>query len=65
MGEPLGIFQYYDESTGKTHLQWSYKEDPELSHFEIEVYDEKLRKWVKFDKRNGVVPKQPKVGSNY
>lgn len=62
---PLGVFQYYDESTGKTYLQWSYVDDPELEHFEIEVYDENLRKWVKHDNRNGIVEKQQKRGSNY
>lgn len=65
MKYPLGVFQYYDKETDTTHLQWSYVEDPDVTHFEIEVYDENLRKWVKHDNRNGIVPKQPKRGSNY
>ncbi|MEH7454018.1 hypothetical protein [Gottfriedia acidiceleris] len=65
MNYPLGAFSYYDKDTDKTHLQFSYVDDPNLTHFEIEVYDENLRKWVKFDGRNGVVEKQSKKGSNY
>lgn len=65
MNHPLGVFQYFDSQTGKTHIQWSYVDDPNLTHFEIEVYDENLRKWVKHDGRNGVVVKQQKKGSNY
>jgi len=62
---PLGMFQYYDKDSNKTHLQWCYTDDPEVTHFEIEVYDENLRKWIKYDNRNGIVPKPPKKGSNY
>lgn len=62
---PLGLFHYYDSQENKTHLQWSYMDSDALTHFEIEVYDENLRKWVKFDGRNGIVQKQAKVGSNY
>lgn len=65
MKEPLGVFQYYDAESGKTHLQWSYTDDDSLSHFEIEVFDENLRKWVKYDNRNGIVKKQGKKGTNY
>lgn len=65
MNYPLGAFQYYDKENDKTHIQWSYVDDPNLTHFEIEVYDENLRKWVKADGRNGVYPKQSKRGSNY
>ncbi len=62
---PLGVFQYYDKETDTTHLQWSYVDDPNLTHFEVEIYDQNLRKWVKYDGRNGIIEKQPKVGSNY
>lgn len=65
MNYPLGVFQYFNEETGETHLQWSYVDVPDLTHFEIEVYDENLRKWVKADGRNGIVPKPAKIGSNY
>lgn len=65
MNHPLGAFQYYDKETDTTHIQWSYVDSPDLTHFEIEVYDENLRKWVKHDGRNGIVAKQPKKGSNY
>lgn len=49
MNNPLGIFQYYDKENNTTHLEWSYVDDSELTHFEIEVYDQNLRKWVKTD----------------
>lgn len=62
---PLGIFQYYNKEKDTTHIQWSYVDDPGLTHFEIEVYDENLRKWIKVDGRNGVIKKEPKKGSNY
>lgn len=65
MNIPLGVFQYYNKDTGKTHIQWSYVDDPDLEQFEIEVYDQNLRKWIKYDNRNGIVEKQPKRGSNY
>lgn len=65
MNTPLGLFQYYDKETDTTHLQWSYADEDDLTHFEIEVYDENLRKWVKHDGRNGIVEKTPKRGSNY
>ncbi|MES9681805.1 hypothetical protein ABWK22_02570 [Gottfriedia acidiceleris] len=65
MNYPLGAFSYYDKENDVTHLQFSYVDDPALTHFEVEVYDENLRKWVKYDGRNGVVEKQPKKGSNY
>lgn len=65
MNYPLGAFQYYDKETDTTHLQWSYVDDPNLTHFEVEIYDQNLRKWVKCDGRNGIIEKQPKMGSNY
>jgi hypothetical protein len=65
MNYPLGAFSYYDKENDTTHLQFSYVDDPNLTHFEVEVYDENLRKWVKFDGRNGVIEKQSKKGSNY
>lgn len=65
MQNPLGVFQYFDSATNTTHLQWSYEDSEDLTHFEIEVYDENLRKWVKFDGRNGIVEKEAKKGANY
>lgn len=65
MQYPLGVFQYYNSAADTTHVQWSYIDNPNLTHFEIEVYDENLRKWVKFDGRNGVIEKQPKKGVNF
>ncbi|MGQ4672360.1 hypothetical protein ACUIJ5_31310 (plasmid) [Bacillus toyonensis] len=53
------------KDTNTTHLQWSYVDDPNLTHFEVEIYDQNLRKWVKCDGRNGIIEKQPKIGSNY
>ncbi|MBK3496346.1 hypothetical protein JFL43_16060 [Viridibacillus sp. YIM B01967] len=65
MNYPLGVFQYYDKDSDKTHLQWSCVDDPSFTHFEIEVYDDNLRMWVKADGRNGGIEKQPRIGSNY
>jgi hypothetical protein len=59
---PLGVHQSYDPESDSTLLSWSYIDSDEITHFEIEYYDENLRKWVKFDGRNGIVPKQPKRG---
>ncbi|MGE7918231.1 hypothetical protein ACQKM9_04680 [Viridibacillus sp. NPDC093762] len=47
MNYPLGVFQYYNKDSNTTHFQWSYVDDSLLTYFEIEVYDEKLRTWVK------------------
>ncbi|WP_234447940.1 hypothetical protein [Viridibacillus soli] len=44
---------------------WSYADDPALTHFEKEVYDQNLRNRVKADERDGIVEKQPKKRSNY
>lgn len=65
MNHPLGAFQYYDKETDTTHLQWSYVDNPDVTQFEVEVYDENLRKWIKFDNRSGIIPKAAKKGSNY
>ena len=59
---PLGLHQVYDPDSNSTLLSWSYLDSEEITHFEIEYYDEDLRKWVKFDGRNGIVAKQQKRG---
>jgi hypothetical protein len=55
---PLGISQQYDAETESTTLSWSYIESADIEYFEIQYYDEDLRKWVPFDGRNGVVKKK-------
>lgn len=65
MNHPLGAFQYYDKANDTTHLQWSYVDDPNVTHFEVEVYDQNLRQWVKYDNRNGIIEKPAKKGINY
>ena len=52
---PLGIVQVYDKETDTTTVSWSYLESIEDEYFEIQYYDESLRKWVPFDGRNGIV----------
>lgn len=59
---PLGVHQAYDSEKKQTLLSWSYIDSDAISHFEIEYYDENLRQWVKYDGRNGIVPKQEKRG---
>jgi len=59
---PLGVHQSYDPESKSTLLSWSYIDSEEITHFEIEYFDENLRKWVKFDGRSGIVPKQQKRG---
>lgn len=55
---PLGISQQYDAETQSTTLSWSYIESADIEYFEIQYYDEDLRKWVPFDGRNGVIKKK-------
>lgn len=59
---PLGLNQVYDPEKKQTLLSWSYIDSEEITHFEIEYFDENLRKWVKFDGRTGIVEKQKKRG---
>jgi hypothetical protein len=59
---PLGLHQVYDPDSNTTLLSWSYLDSDEITAFEIQYYDEDLRKWVAFDGRNGVVQKQQKRG---
>lgn len=59
---PLGVHQVYDPEKKQTLLSWSYIDSDEITHFEIQYYDENLRKWVPADGRNGIVPKQQKRG---
>lgn len=55
---PLGISQQYDPDTNTTTLSWSYLESADIEYFEIQYWDEDLRKWVPFDGRNGIVKKK-------
>lgn len=55
---PLGISQIYDPSTESVKLSWSYIEDADIEYFEIQYWNEKERKWVPFDGRNGIVKKK-------
>lgn len=55
---PLGISQQYDAENNSTTLSWSYIESADIEYFEIQYYDEDLRKWVPFDGRNGIVKKK-------
>jgi hypothetical protein len=55
---PLGLTQIYNSATESTELSWSYVESADIEYFEIEYYDEKKRKWVPFDGRNGIVKKK-------
>jgi hypothetical protein len=64
MSTPLGINQLYDSQKGITYLTFSYLDDGSDDYFQIEYYDETLRKWMPFDGRNGIVQKAPAVGSN-
>ena len=54
---PLGISQVYDESKNQTQISFCYFEDSDIEYFEMEFYDENLRKWVPFDNRNGIIKK--------
>jgi hypothetical protein len=64
MSTPLGISQLYDSQKGVSYITFSYEDDPSDEYFQIEYYDETLRRWMPFDGRNGIVPKTPPVGSN-
>lgn len=55
---PLGISQQYDPETESTVLTWSYLESADIEYFEIQYWDEDLRKWMPFDGRNGIVKKK-------
>lgn len=55
---PLGLTQLYNSETESTELSWSYVESADIEYFEIEYYDEKQRKWVPFDGRNGIIKKK-------
>lgn len=59
---PLGLNQVYDPEKKQTLLSWSYIDSDEITHFEVQYYDENLRKWVPADGRNGIFPKQKKRG---
>lgn len=41
----------------QVYLSWAYKDSPKLSHFIVEVFDERTGQWVPFDGASGVVPK--------
>lgn len=55
---PLGINAQYDSETDTTVLSWSHLESAEIEYFEVQYWDEDLRKWVPFDGRNGIVKKK-------
>lgn len=52
---PLGLVQTYDEGTDTTTVSWSYLETSTASHFVLEYYDEKERRWKPYDGRNGLI----------
>jgi hypothetical protein len=55
MENPFGITSYYDKDTDQTIVSFSYLEDSDIKYFELQVWDDILRKWVPYDKMNGVV----------
>jgi hypothetical protein len=55
---PLGLSQQYDSATNSTTLTWSYLESANINSFEVQYYDEDLRKWVAFDGRSGIIKKK-------
>ncbi len=55
---PLGIAQQYDTTTDTTVLTWCYRETADIQYFEIQYWDDDLRKWMPFDGRNGIVKKR-------
>lgn len=55
---PLGITQLYNAQTDSTELSWAYLESADIEYFELQYYDEKQRKYVPFDGRNGIIKKK-------
>lgn len=55
---PLGITQLYNAQTDSTELSWAYLESADIEYFELQLYDDKQRKWVPFDGRNGIIKKK-------
>lgn len=55
---PLGLSRQYDGSTNSTVLSWAYLESADIEYFEIQYWDEDLRKWVPFDGRSGIIKKK-------
>lgn len=53
----FGLMHLYDPETDTTSVSWAYKDSPELEYFILETYDEVQRKWVPYDNRMGVIPK--------
>lgn len=54
---PLGLTAIYDGASNKTEVSWCYFEDADIDYFELEYYDDRLRKWVPFDGRSGAIKK--------
>ncbi len=55
---PLGISQFYDKDQEKTYISWSYLEDADIEHFEMQYFDENERVWKPFDGRHGIIKKR-------
>lgn len=54
----LGFMHLYNPETNTTQVSWSYKDDPNLEYFVLEVWDEVARKWVPYDNLMGVIGKE-------
>lgn len=55
---PLGLTQYFNESTGTTEVSWAYLEDADIDHFELQYWDDNKRQWRPYDGRQGKIRKK-------
>lgn len=54
----LGLVHLYDPETDTTTVSWAYRDDPALTYFVLEYYDEIARKWRPYDNRMGIIEKE-------
>ena len=55
--ENFSIISYYNKDTDQTIVSFSYEEGTTIDHFELQVFDEVLRKWMPYDRLTGIVKK--------
>lgn len=53
----LGLTYLYNPEDDTTSVSWAYRDDPDLKHFVLEVWDDAKRKWVPYDNRMGIIQK--------
>ena len=53
-----GLMHLYNQETDTTAVSWSYRDQPDLEYFILEMYDDIAKQWVPYDGLMGIIEKE-------